>query len=563
MRMFSLLGRAAVRSPFVFGSTARAALPHFNVLPLVAAAGVISVLAQPPEAAECMGKRKKKDSVLEDDMYEVDYIKARKLEKGKPLYLIRWKGFDDDKYDTWEPLENLSGFEPDISAFEAKQKKDNEEFARQLAERKAAAAAAAPRAAGKDKAKAGDGTAGSGDDEDVEGGEGSEGTIVKQEGAMTGRRMSPFWSKVLPGAESGEYICQEPTPSGGICGAKLHPGAGATVIRRHFEGKHKRTYQELMGYLDAAVVDVGAAATDGAQPTIKAQPFSEDRKAECNMACARWLVKSARPITLPERDKPFRDFIEKLTRGAWSPPSHHVINDCISKLSGRGQVRVQRWFADMVMDGVKPSMAGDIWSDGGCSLMGICMYGINAAWRLDEWLVAATPFGSTRHTGEAIDQLTTDALKRQGIKWRDGGTVYEAIHGKVSDNASNMAKGWAGFAGGFCADHTIELSVKAFTGAQGVKDTFSRAKGIVGYFHRSTAGIQDLTTIQTAASLPQKQPIQDVATRWFSSYGMIDWFREQQHAVQMYDVKHGTEASKNDAYKANRLQLVRKTDRTN
>lgn len=110
MRMFSLLGRAAVRSPFVFGSTARAALPHFNVLPLVVAAGVISVLAQPPEAAECMGKRKKKDSVLEDDMYEVDYIKARKLEKGKPFYLIRWKGFDDDKYDTWEPLENLSGF---------------------------------------------------------------------------------------------------------------------------------------------------------------------------------------------------------------------------------------------------------------------------------------------------------------------------------------------------------------------------------------------------------------------------------------------------------------------
>ena len=297
MRMFSLLGRAAVRSPFVFGSTARAALPHFNVLPLVAAAGVISVLAQPPEAAECMGKRKKKDSVLEDDMYEVDYIKARKLEKGKPLYLIRWKGFDDDKYDTWEPLENLSGFEPDISAFEAKQKKDNEEFARQLAERKASR----QQATGKDKAKAGDGTAGSGDDEDVEGGEGSEGnsagTIVKQEGAKTGRRMSPFWNKVLPGAQPGEYICQEPTPSGGICGAKLHPGAGATVIKRHFEGKHKRTYQELMGYLDADVVDVGAAATDGAQPTIKAQPFSEERKAECNMACARWLVKSVSSLS--------------------------------------------------------------------------------------------------------------------------------------------------------------------------------------------------------------------------------------------------------------------------
>ena len=30
---------------------------------------------------------------------------------------------------------------------------------------------------------------------------------------------------------------------------------------------------------------------------------------------------------------------------------------------------------------------------------------------------------------------------------------------------------------------------------------------------------------------------------------MVKWFREQQQAVQMYDVKHGAEASKNDAYK--------------
>ena len=45
-----------------------------------------------------------------------------------------------------------------------------------------------------------------------------------------------------------------------------------------------------------------------------------------------------------------------------------------------------------------------------------------------------------------------------------------------------------------------------------------------------------------------------MATRWFSSYGMVDWFREQQQAVQMYDVQHGAEAAKNDAYKDNRLK---------
>jgi hypothetical protein len=136
---------------------------------------------------------------------------------------------------------------------------------------------------------------------------------------------------------------------------------------------------------------------------------------------------------------------------------------------------------------------------------------------MEEWLVAATPFGSTRHTGDAIDLVTVEALKRQGIKWREGGIVYEAVHGKVSDNASNMFKGWKGLDGGFCADHTIELSVKRFTSAEGIRESFARAKAIVAYFHRSTAGIQDLAVIQKQLGLPVKKPIQDVATRWFSS----------------------------------------------
>ena len=29
--------------------------------------------------------------------------------------------------------------------------------------------------------------------------------------------------------------------------------------------------------------------------------------------------------------------------------------------------------------------------------MGICLYGINSSWKMDEWLTAATPFGSARH----------------------------------------------------------------------------------------------------------------------------------------------------------------------
>jgi len=81
--------------------------------------------------------------VLGEAMYEVDFIKARRLVKGQPEYLIKWKGFDDDKYDTWEGLANLSGLEPDLATFEAQQKRaDQEDYVKQMAARKAAKAAA-------------------------------------------------------------------------------------------------------------------------------------------------------------------------------------------------------------------------------------------------------------------------------------------------------------------------------------------------------------------------------------------------------------------------------------
>ena len=89
-----------------------------------------------------MGIKRKKGSVLGEAMYEVNFIKARRLVKGQPEYLIKWKGFDDDKYDTWEGLANLSGLEPDLATFEAQQKRDQEEFVKQMAARKAAKAAA-------------------------------------------------------------------------------------------------------------------------------------------------------------------------------------------------------------------------------------------------------------------------------------------------------------------------------------------------------------------------------------------------------------------------------------
>ena len=80
VRRFGAVGRAALPllasvqqpvSSLVAGRELAAARkvvqPSFNMVPIVTGCIVLSVLVQPPDLTECMGKRMKKDSVLEDD----------------------------------------------------------------------------------------------------------------------------------------------------------------------------------------------------------------------------------------------------------------------------------------------------------------------------------------------------------------------------------------------------------------------------------------------------------------------------------------------------------------
>jgi len=45
----------------------------------------------------------------EEEEYEVEKVKDKRLKRGKVEYLIKWRGFDDPKEDTWEPLGSLKG----------------------------------------------------------------------------------------------------------------------------------------------------------------------------------------------------------------------------------------------------------------------------------------------------------------------------------------------------------------------------------------------------------------------------------------------------------------------
>jgi len=64
----------------------------------------------------------------QEEVYEVEKIIESRLRKGKKEYLIKWKGYDNEEDNTWEPLENLD-CEDKITNFETKKKEAEEKEA--------------------------------------------------------------------------------------------------------------------------------------------------------------------------------------------------------------------------------------------------------------------------------------------------------------------------------------------------------------------------------------------------------------------------------------------------
>merc|ERR1712106_653936 len=58
----------------------------------------------------------------EEAEYEVEKILDHKYDDGVVQYLVKWKNWNNDEDNTWEPSDNLVGSEKIIEKYEKKQK---------------------------------------------------------------------------------------------------------------------------------------------------------------------------------------------------------------------------------------------------------------------------------------------------------------------------------------------------------------------------------------------------------------------------------------------------------
>lgn len=141
------------------------------------------------------------------------------------------------------------------------------------------------------------------------------------------------------------------------------------------------------------------------------------------------------------------------------------------------------------------------------------------------------------HTSEAIKNTFFDMLHMWDMD-------ISQVHVMVRDNGANIVKGCkeAGIVSVSCFIHTLQLCVMETMDSQrSISDLVAVCKRIVGHFNHSSVACSKLKDIQTELNMTPKKLVQDVPTRWNSTFYMVKSIQEQKRALTIYAADNNLE----------------------
>jgi len=139
------------------------------------------------------------------------------------------------------------------------------------------------------------------------------------------------------------------------------------------------------------------------------------------------------------------------------------------------------------------------------------------------------------HTGAYLASKLAEAMQT----WN----VATKVHMGIRDNAANMVSAMriAQVDDFGCMAHTLQLVLNDALFCQTtVEKIVKKSRKIVTHFKHSEQACRHLSTCQQSCDVPEHQLIQDVETRWNSTYLMLQRISEQRKALSLYSVEHGS-----------------------
>ena len=158
--------------------------------------------------------------------------------------------------------------------------------------------------------------------------------------------------------------------------------------------------------------------------------------------------------------------------------------------------------------------------------IGVTFHTITDEWQLQHFVLENEEL-SEQHTAENIAEALESVLQRWNLD-------SSKLSGTTVDNAANVQKAVADILCWKCLGcfgHTINLCVKAGLKQHQVHTAVARCSRLVTFFRKSSRAAHVLTEKQQALGTPNHKLLQDVETRWNSTYDMVERIMEQQAPI--------------------------------
>lgn len=356
---------------------------------------------------------------------------------------------------------------------------------------------------------------------------------------MSARKKSSVWTFYTESDQEKKVKCV-------LCDSLISRGGsgrlGSTsALNNHLRAKHNREYAQLQHPVHSPNPSLPSTSkTTEEVPTLVDLPLRQGtiegsfeskwkiddlRSKQIHRAIAEMICLDNQPISIVE-DAGFNRLLAMLKPKYEMPSRKYITENVIAEI----YEQLKKKIFDQLAAAKTISVTSDMWT---CINNMQCFLSFTAHWldnnfELQHGVLQMKSF-EEQHTARNIQC----ALEEIAELWN----ISNKINVIVTDNGRNIVKAVydSKFEGRTCFIHTLQRAIHGALEAQeSVNETIAAGRRIVTHFNHSKPAQEKLLLIQTELNAPKHKLIQDVSTRWNSTFYMAERLLEQKRAISLY-----------------------------